>query len=404
MRVLAVLCLVAACVVAACANPTNDDPLVFEPQEPIDVHLGPIAVGIAPHVDDFFMHYLPLEASEPVSTVSGDDFGLYYAFVSLTDQWPYIMRAEGVPRALPGERAETKAVAMASSADGTIHLVFDAGTQIRYVRMHPDGAFDAPVVLDNERAREPTLVISASNEVIIAWTRDAADPSRSAEIVVVRGEPYAGAILFGAPRVANEDCCTDGEGNPALAMSGPSLALGPEGRAHVLYEWSSIFNTTIDYVVETEVGGAIDGFSTPLLVADAAFSPCPALHVTPDGVVHVTYIRDIETSVFYARIEDGYVFDQGAIFTPEAGRATLALMTFDPAGVMHVALSESRGRIAYIRLEEGVMMDEVTILDEEGATARLTPRAGGFYVAPDGKPITAFSHGTEAQVAVGLPR
>ncbi len=397
MRVLALLCLV-----AACANPTNDDPLVFEPQDPIDVHLGPITVGIAPLIDDFFMHYLPLEASEPVSTVSGDDFGLYYAFVSLTDQWPYIMRAEGVPRALPGERAETKAVAMASSADGMIHLVFDAGTQLRYVRMRPDGEFDAPVVLDTERAREPTLVISDDNEVVIAWTRDSADASRSAEIVVVRGEPYAGTILFGSPRVANEDCCTDGEGNPALAMSGPSLALGPEGRAHVLYEWSSIFNTTIDYVVETEAG-ALE-FSAPLLVADAAFSPCPALHVTSDGVVHVTYIRDIETSVFYARIEHGYVFDQGAIYTPESGRATLALMTFDPAGVMHVALSESRGRIVYVRLEDGVMMDEVTIIDEEGTTARLTPRAGGFYVAPDGKPITAFSHGTEAQVAVGLPR
>ena len=394
MRRLMILCLFAGCTTG---NPP-DDPNRFEPLEPLEVRIGPIEVGVAPHVEDFFVHYLPVEASEPVSTVSGDDFGLYYAFVSLVDQWPYVMRAEGAPRALPGERAETRAIAIASSADGRIHFVFDPGTQIRYVRMHPDGSFDEPIVLDEARGREPTLAIASDGQVVVAWTRDAADPSESsAEIVVARGEPYAGTMIFGPGVVANADCCTDFEGNPALAMSGASLSLDREGRAHLLYEWSSIFDTVIDYVYEDG-----DAFSAPLVVAEAAFSPCPALHVDESGTAHVTYIRDVETSVFYAQVRDGEVFDQGAIFTPETGRATLALMTFDAGGVMHVALSESHGSIRYLRIEDEVMA-RVTIVDEEGTYARLTPRAGGFYIAPDGKPITAFSHGSEAQVAVGLP-
>ena len=357
-----------------------------------------------PSISEFSVHDLPADAVAPVSAVSAEDFSLYYAYVSNRDGWPYVMPAEGAAVPFPSEpdeRTYTDSVAMAASDDGRFHFLYDAGDQIHYVRMNADGTFDRPSVLDAERSREPTLIATPWGDLVAAWVRDATDSSSSAEVMIAHGRSDYGQIFFGEPSVAN----AASHANGPVSVTGLALAISPEGPAHVAFGWQAYIESGIELVSQ-------DG-STFTSVEVASFARAPSLSFTADGVAHVSYIAGSGTSVGYAQLRDQEVVPQAPIYTPESDRLMHALMTVDAADVMHVAMADSKG-VHYLR-RDGENADLQTIIGAAGY-ARLSPRAGGFYLAPDGEPVIAFQRSVpsesmgccafpeeHAHVAVGLP-
>jgi hypothetical protein len=367
--------------------------------DPILAAPGPVRGGPVDIIEGFSVLPVAPDVRSPVTAVTPDG-QTHVGYVRGEYGWPAVgTLGEDDAVDLPGEQTSTQAVAMVASADGTLHLAWDADRRIRYVRRYPDGHFSEPVLLGEEPSREPNLALTRAGEVVVVWTHDTPpmDDVRTSPRVMVAegaGEPVA----FGAPRIVNPSCCVNEFGDPADRMSGASLAIGPDDAVHVVYEWSSWSNTTIDYVREE---GA--GFSAPVQISNAAFIPCPALMVDEDGA-HITYLRELEPSVFYRNVVDGVAGEEIAVYTPEVGRVTMTMSVRDPEGVLHMGVTEEGATavLSYMRLDDVHAPAEVTPIvemEELGSRLELTPRAGGVLLTPDGRTLFTYLRmpGGEAQ-------
>lgn len=355
---------------------------------------GPIAqapVVEVPGVEErFSVTTLSEGAASPVTAVT-PELTLLYAYVDLETDWPVVGRVGGgdaVP--LPGDPGATASVAMVASADGTAHLLWDAGGVVRHVRWHPDGRFDEPQVLSEEGARDPNAAVGPDGELAVAWTRDlpldAEGERQPAIIEATRGVLAAGALSFEPTRLASEGCCRAEFGGPSNATSGPSVAVAPNGDMHLVWEWSTFSNTTIEHRSEA------DGFATSVVISDVAFSPCPALVVDEDGA-HISYlVENWDNRVLYKRVLGGEIVEERALYSPDGAFPRLALMKRDEANVLHLGVVERVGgsdRLVYVRVEEGETAHVISEV-ERPAQIHLTPRAGGAIIAPDGKMLLAY--------------
>jgi len=294
------------------------------------------------------------------------------------------------------------AVALGVGPDGALHLAWSDDGEIHYKqvdseRLGDDSCMEPPTVLTVGPARDPNLAVDANGDVAVVWTEVLPDGDlgvRPADISLT----WRRDGVFDDPRVVNEGCCTAEEAGAATAMSGASLAVGPGGRAHLVYEWMTWANTTIDYVHE-----AGDGFSDPVIVSNVAYAPCPALAVDDAGA-HVTFLTDGNRDVWYIRIVDGVATPRVSLFESEHF-IEMALMSRDEAGVMHVVAaqrSEEGAKLTYLATTGAVASDPVVLGDApDPGRLELTPRAGGALTTDDGDVLFSWTRRPDPQQDAG---
>ncbi len=378
-RTLPLLCIA----LAACAALPDGPPPVDEPEDDLGGDLGG-----DPADGEFGFESVELGdgALAPVSGVL--DGGLVHAWID-----------DGVVVVADADRSMTvswngsaDAVALAVGPADRLHLAWSDGGEIHYLEVDPETLGDAacqepPTVLDAGPARDPNLAVSEDGDVAVVWT-EVLPPEeqgvRAADISLV----WRRDGVFGPPRVVNEGCCESPEAGVATAMSGASLALGPGGEAHVVYEWQTWANTTIDYVHERG-----DGFSEPVVVSNVAYAPCPALAVDDAGA-HITFLTDGNRDVWYIRVQDGVATPRVSLYASEHF-IDMALMSRDGAGVMHVAASqrsEEGGKLTYLSTTGDAASDPIVLGSEpEPGRLVLTPRAGGALASPDGDVLFSWT-------------
>lgn len=349
--------------------------------------LGPVAgvpVGV---VSDFSLSPLAAPAMRPVVAV-GSNGAIHAAYIDGADQWPVLLQAGFDPTPLPGTIQPTLALSMLASQDGALHIVWDPGTAIHYVRVEASGFFHEPMVIVAEGAREPTIAMSQAGDVYVAYTEDSPAVEQADRIMVARGQLQGTFAGFLPPEHVNADCCVDDIGNAAQVMSGPSMAIGDDGSVHVVYEWTGSFNTRIEY--QHDRSGQ---FSAPLTISDVAFSPCPAIAV--DGnTTHITYIREYDRNIWHTTISNGELAQPTPIYEA-TDYPTMALMLLAPDGELHVGVTESRadgGHLSYIRVgaAPGALPVNVTQSEMASGFLDLTPATGGAVITPSGDVAFAY--------------
>lgn len=294
--------------------------------------------------------------------------------------------ARGETETLPS--AEASSVALAADGTGRVHAVFEDAGSIRYT-LHSAGAWSTPVAVSSlPGSAEPTLAVAPDGDVVVAWVRgtDAAPV-----IEFARGADG----VFGTPAPVNAGCCIDDFGEAAYAMTGPSLAIGPDGRAHIVYEWMSYGFAVVEYVGELEAGQGVFQ-EEPESIALAAFMPCPSVVADEEGA-HVTWLPEYPTEVHYTLVADGLAAEPETLYAPDT-TLVMAMSVHDGDGSRHLVVTEwtDLGTQVIRYLPPGDLQGEVLA---EGIDITLTPRAGGFSIGPDGEVSIAW----ERTVQSGSP-
>lgn len=352
---------------------------------------GPLLPGGASDTLEFRVGSFAVPGTSPVAVALADGTRLY-GYVDDAGQ-PYLTDGGGTRTQPPGTVADTTSIALASSRDGAVHVAWNPGDAIHYARRAANGSFGDAVVVAPDNAREPNLAIAHSGRVVVAYTRSwpDADEPRADSIMVAWGTVTQTGVVFGAADVANGECCVDEWAGPATAMSGPSLAIDESDSVHIVYEWSSFNATVVEYVH----GDATGGYSTPLMISEAAFSPCPAINVDADGA-HISYILDHNRDVWYVNVRDGQKSEPVSIYQAD-GSVQLALMARDGNGSRHLVVSEwvyggqnTLAQVAYYPVPDPALTvhypDPLVIKSvPDPGDVRLTPRAGGLSITPSGE-------------------
>jgi hypothetical protein len=356
-----------------------------------------------PQPDGFDIYELSAAGRAPVVAVAPD--GARHTG-HITSAGKALLTMEGAPAVALEGSGEAKRIAMTTGSDGSLHVVTDPGGTIQYQRIEADGTMHAPIAL--QEGRSPTIALAAADEVVVAFTQDmppdAMGLPQTDRVLVARGQVSGTFAGFEEAVEANAGCCSTEFADAADTVSGPSLALGPDGAVHVVYEWMTFSNTTVDYVVETSPGQ----FAAPLPVAQAAFSPCPALAVDEQGA-HITYLLEFNQDVWYVNVDEAGIGEPVSLHHTDEGDIRLALMTRDAGGAMHVVAEErlwdDTTRLSYLRVEDGVAAEPMLVTEAEGPTAfRLSPTAGGLAIDGDELlvPFTvAAEDSSVAKMAVG---
>ena len=366
---------------AACSTadtPTDDDPhtpvLPTDPHDPADP-TNPTDPNDPkpprPNPESFDTEMLAEGAHAPVVAVA--DGVRHHAFIDA--QGEAVLALDGVASALP-VAGVSRAIGITAGPDGALHVVWDPDGAIQYLRVDFDGTMHGPMLVADE-GRDPNIVVTNTDGVVVGYTVDKDDEAD--HVMIAEGTVSGTFGGFDPPTHINPGCCMGQYEEPAYRVSGPSLAVAPDGAVHVLYEWMGNFDTTIDYVRQD---GAY--FTAPLEVARAAFAPCPAIAVDDRGA-HITYLLEQNQDVWYVTVSDDVVGEASSIHTlgDSSGYIYLALMALDADGIMHVAVQQQREGVAellYLRAGESPL--EVASRAFPGDLA-LSPTAGGFVLYDD---------------------
>jgi hypothetical protein len=375
-------------ILAACTDteqPPGDD-------DDLGPGVGPVAVGEVDDIDPvegFALDELSAPATSAVAAVAPDG-SLFRAYIDGISGWPVVIDGVGQRHELPGgtHPEGNDAIAMVGSADGAMHVVSSGGGIIYYARLR-DGVFDPTQSIAPVAARDATVAIAPGGDLVVAYVAEApegaAEPDR---IQFVRGVPGVDGVQFGAPTVVNPECCVNEHGEPAEAMSAPSLAIGADGSTHVVYEWTTWSNTTIEYV--NDVGGALN---PPVKISEAAFVPCPSLAVDADNKAFVTFLEEPNRDVFLIEVDGGAVSERRSLYTTQE-YLTMSMMVRDGAGRLHVLATDNTaagGRLLYVAPDAppDAPATEVTTVESPGFV-EMTPRAGGLVVSPNGRLLVGY--------------
>jgi len=373
-------------------QPTAGDEPEINPEEFAPVFAPPVEVS-----SGFEFFDIASPALSPAVAIAPDATPLT-AFVDMMDGWPRVRVAHEneAPVVVPGRQnfmvagEVTNGVSLVAARDSTFHMVFDIAGKILYSRIEvgarTHGAHVSdPVVVHDELARDASVAISATSEIVVAYTVDPSPDSPDSPVVMIaRGEPSEDGAVFAEPVAVNPECCVDdfGEKRTPHAMSGPSLAIDAGGQAHVVYEWSVFGTTVIEYAHD-------DGATTvtqPIRVAEAAFSPCPALAIDDQGVAHVTYILEPQRNVWHVAIDDQETSERTSLY--ESDRFIyLALMKMDGSNQMHLAIKEadadSGEKLTYVAVDDGSQTQRIIAEQPDRGFFKLTSRTGGMVLVGD---------------------
>jgi len=338
----------------------------------------------------------PAEGSVAAKNADGT---IRYAYIDGTTQWPMVGALNGASVPLPGKPAPASAIAIVPSGDNGLHIVWQAADKILFVSQRADRSFgtvytfgvpplEGTFPLTAINVHDPTIAIGPTGDVAIAFAYEVSENGvayQPPRIAVAHGTAQAGNIVFGALEVASPGCCVSEWDEVAHTISGPSLAIGPDGATHVVYEWSSNFDTIVEYT-HNRTGQ----FAAPIEVSRAAFVPCPSLAVDANGA-YVTFLVEPNRRVFYVSIIDDVVSEHMVLYE-SSDYITMSMMARDATGNVHVAVQETTaagGRLLYLKLPpfsdepELVEPTEITLMESPGFV-ELTPRAGGFTVTDAG--------------------
>lgn len=269
----------------------------------------------------------------------------------------------------PADGATAVALAMgAGETPSAIHIAWVVNGDVFYTWTNAALETSEVVKLNIEPAAEPNLVVS-DNETVVSWINLEGPPQ-----IHLRRAAMGGG--FGEEQVVNPECCDSPFEFNNWGASAASMAFGPDGRLHLVWEWMNDFDTVVEYFFEQEEGG----FSAPVQIAYAAFAPCPALAVDDDGA-HVTYLLYEHTDVMYAKIVDGELQPPESVYSNPYG-VNMALMARTPEGEMWLAIHENLEQGPGIRWAVVPMDDEPMAIVHESYPTQLalTGRSGGLSV------------------------
>jgi hypothetical protein len=327
-----------------------------------------------------------------------DDGTLRYAYIDGVQHWPMLAGEGRAAQKLPGQTGVATGVALAAGSDGALHLAWDVEGRVMYVRWRDDEGFDAAQTLAVDRAHGATVAVAPGGDVVVAYTVDPrrgedGHPFEMPRVDIVSGVVGGAAVAFGEVRTVQPACCDDSpiQGPEEVErMSGPSLAVGSDGAVHIVYEWQTFYDTTIQYAHDR------DGeMSAPLTVSRAAFVPCPALAVGDDGTAHITFLEEFNVDIWYVSVSDGVVSERQSLYY-SSNQITMTMMVRDVDGVMHIAFTEyggTGGRLAYMTWDaelQGTLEPDAITSEDGPGFIELSARAGGFGLSSDGRLLFGY--------------
>lgn len=343
--------------------------------------LGPVTAGFVKSIERFDNSpLLDGEGHNPVVAV-GPDGRVHVAAINEQLGWPAF--EDGFP--FPGQNRTDISTAMALVADskGNLHATWTRGRDVLYAELDPEDHRGGAVVVG--QGQKPNFALGADGRMFISFI-SYEDFELGIPPLVMVAEGRNGE--FSDPVVTQSE--PEWAGDPGQAtLSGASMAVDAQGDLHLVYGWTTRGRTVVEYV------RTVDGvWSSNVRIADAAFSPCPDIALDSRGTAHIVYLLENNSRVMAARVRDGVVSEPYVVYG-DAFNIYMAKIAIDSSDAIHLIVHshyrDGKDRLHYVARPQSRGMKQVDIaFQDESQGLRLTPRAGGTVVGPNGKLYVPF--------------